>query len=61
MASDFREIEKRLWKTADQLRANSGLKPSEYSRPALGLLSFAMPKAGLRRWRRSSDPKPAPA
>lgn len=38
MASDYREIEKRLWKTADQLRANSGLKPSEYSRPVLGLL-----------------------
>ncbi|MDE2339946.1 MAG: SAM-dependent DNA methyltransferase, partial [Alphaproteobacteria bacterium] len=27
-----------MFKTADQLRANSGLKPSEYSRPVLGLL-----------------------
>ena len=38
MASDIVEIERRLWSIADQLRANSGLKPSEYSRPVLGLL-----------------------
>jgi type I restriction enzyme M protein len=38
MASDNGEIERRLWSIADQLRANSGLKPSEYSRPVLGLL-----------------------
>lgn len=38
MASDIAEIERRLWSVADQLRANSGLKPSEYSRPVLGLL-----------------------
>jgi type I restriction enzyme M protein len=38
MASDIGEIERRLWSVADQLRANSGLKPSEYSRPVLGLL-----------------------
>ena len=38
MASDSVEIERRLWSIADQLRANSGLKPSEYSRPVLGLL-----------------------
>jgi len=38
MASDIVEIERWLWSTADQLRANSGLKPSEYSRPVLGLL-----------------------
>lgn len=56
------DIEKRLWKVADQLRANSGLRPSEYSRPVLGLLflryadsRFAQaekrlaPKAGSRR------------
>lgn len=37
------EIEKRLWNAADQLRANSRLKSSEYSVPVLGLifLSFA--------------------
>ena len=38
MASDIGEVERRLWSVADQLRANSGLKPSEYSRPVLGLL-----------------------
>ena len=38
MASDIGEIERRLWSVTDQLRANSGLKPSEYSRPVLGLL-----------------------
>src|ERR1700736_5799970 len=38
MPVDIAEIERRLWRTADQLRANSGLKPSEYSRPVLGLL-----------------------
>src|SRR5262245_2585279 len=38
MASENGEVERRLWSVADQLRANSGLKPSEYSRPALGLL-----------------------
>jgi type I restriction enzyme M protein len=38
MASEIGEIEGRLWSVADQLRANSGLKPSEYSRPVLGLL-----------------------
>jgi type I restriction enzyme M protein len=32
------EIEKRLWETADELRANSKLKASEYSVPVLGLI-----------------------
>lgn len=32
------EIEKRLWSAADQLRANSRLKSSEYSVPVLGLI-----------------------
>ncbi|MBG0810809.1 SAM-dependent DNA methyltransferase [Methylosinus sp. H3A] len=38
MASDDADTDRRLWNVADQLRANSGLKPSEYSRPVLGLL-----------------------
>ena len=43
------EIEKRLWDAADSLRANSGLKASEYSIPVLGLifLRFADYKFGL--------------
>lgn len=32
------EIEKRLWASADELRANSKLKSSEYSVPVLGLI-----------------------
>ena len=38
MASSTNDIEKRLWASADQLRANSNLMPSEYSGPVLGLL-----------------------
>jgi type I restriction enzyme M protein len=32
------DVEKQLWKTADELRANSRLKSSEYSVPVLGLI-----------------------
>src|SRR5947209_1232073 len=32
------EIEKKLWASADDLRANSNLKSSEYSVPVLGLI-----------------------
>jgi len=32
------ELEKRLWAAADQLWANSPLRPSEYSTPVLGLI-----------------------
>jgi len=35
---DLRELEDRLWDAADELRANSGLKASEYSAPVLGLI-----------------------
>ncbi|GHO56067.1 type I restriction-modification system subunit M [Ktedonobacter robiniae] len=38
MATKLEEIEKRLWAIADDLRANSGLKASEYSEPVLGLI-----------------------
>lgn len=31
-------LEKNLWEAADQFRANSGLKPQEYSGPILGLI-----------------------
>jgi len=36
-------LEKRLWDSADQFRANSGLKAQEYSGPMLGInfLRFA--------------------
>ena len=35
---DIQDIEDRLWDSADELRANSGLKASEYSVPVLGLI-----------------------
>jgi type I restriction enzyme M protein len=38
MSSDLVAIESRLWATADQLWANTGLKPSEFSTPVLGLI-----------------------
>ena len=37
MPANTTEIEKRLWDVADDLRANSKLKSSEYSVPVLGL------------------------
>jgi type I restriction enzyme M protein len=38
MPGNHNEIEKRLWEAADELRANSKLKSSEYSLPVLGLI-----------------------
>lgn len=38
MASDLVAIESRLWAAADQLWANTGLKPAEFSTPVLGLI-----------------------
>ena len=38
MANNHTELEKRLWEAADELRANSKLKSSEYSVPVLGLI-----------------------
>ncbi len=56
MPANTTEIEKRLWDAADNLRANSGLKASEYSVPVLGLIflryadhRFALAKEDLER------------
>jgi type I restriction enzyme M protein len=38
MSVDLSQIENRLWAAADQLWANTGLKPSEFSNPVLGLI-----------------------
>jgi len=38
MATNNNEIESWLWAAADQLWANSDLRPSEYSTPVLGLI-----------------------
>ncbi len=32
------QVEKKLWESADQLRANSNLSAAEYSVPVLGLI-----------------------
>jgi type I restriction enzyme M protein len=45
-------LENRLWESADQFRANSGLKSQEYSAPVLGLIFLRfvifMPSSALR-------------
>lgn len=38
MTADLNQIESHLWAAADQLWANTGLKPSEFSNPVLGLI-----------------------
>jgi type I restriction enzyme M protein len=38
MPTNIKELEDRLWSAADQLRANSHLKASEYAIPVLGLI-----------------------
>jgi hypothetical protein len=35
---DIARVEKKLWESADQLRANSNLSAAEYSVPVLGLI-----------------------
>ena len=42
MATDLGELQSKLWETADQLRANSELKSSEYASPVLGLIFLAL-------------------
>jgi len=44
-------LERKLWDTADQFRANSGLKAQEYSGPILGIifLRFAEVRFALQR------------
>ena len=38
VVTDLGELQSKLWEAADQLRANSGLKASEYAAPVLGLI-----------------------
>lgn len=58
MASEIADVERRLWRTADQLRANSGLKPSEYSRPVLGLLFLRYAEQRFAEAEKALKPKP---
>src|SRR4051812_11262572 len=38
LAEQLRKLESDLWESADQLRANSKLTPTEYTLPVLGLI-----------------------
>jgi type I restriction enzyme M protein len=58
MSVDIAEIERRLWRSADQLRANSGLRPSEYSRPVLGLLFLRYAEARFAEAEIALKPRP---
>src|SRR5947209_20062099 len=56
--ANHNEIEKQLWSAADELRANSKLRSSEYSTPVLGLIflryadhKFAQAEADFTRGR----------
>jgi type I restriction enzyme M protein len=58
VASENGDIERRLWAVADQLRANSGLKPSEYSRPVLGLLFLRYADGRFAEAEKQLQPRP---
>ena len=45
MQADLSELEAKLWEVADELRANSGLRASEYSTPVLGLIFLRFAEA----------------
>ena len=62
MATEFKDVESRLWKVADSLRANSGLKASEYSIPVLGLIFLSYADHSFREAQpRSSKPGNTPS
>jgi type I restriction enzyme M protein len=46
---ELKQLEKDLWTAADKLRANSDLKPSEYSIPVLGLIFLKFADNNYRR------------
>ena len=58
MAAENGDVERRLWAVADQLRANSGLKPSEYSRPVLGLLFLRYADGRFAEAEKALQPRP---
>ena len=57
MQADLTELENRLWDAADELRANSGLKASEYASPVLGLIFLRFADASFEAARSGSRPK----
>jgi len=57
---DLSELERRLWDAADELRANSGLKASEYSSPVLGLIFLRFAEARFEAARPEVESKASP-
>ncbi len=57
MHPDLGELEKRLWDAADELRANSGLKSSEYGTPVLGLIFLRFADANFNAARDAIEAK----
>lgn len=50
-AEEQKEFESRLWEAADKLRADSGLKPSQYSVPVLGLIFLRFASIKYKKYR----------
>ena len=49
-------LEKRLWDSADQFRANSGLKAQEYSGPILGIIFLRFAEVRFAKQRAKLEP-----
>jgi len=60
MQPDLAELENRLWDAADELRANSGLKASEYASPVLGLIFLRFTEARFEAARERVEAKGSP-
>ena len=45
----FKNLEKKLWEAADNLRANSNLTSQEYATPVLGLIFLKFAENKLHR------------
>jgi type I restriction enzyme M protein len=57
LQADLGQLEARLWDAADELRANSGLKASEYGTPVLGLIFLRFADAQFQKARASIEAK----
>ena len=58
MASGNGEIERRLWSIAGPAPGELGLKPSEYSRPVLGLLFLRYADGRFAEAEKQLQPRP---
>jgi type I restriction enzyme M protein len=55
--ADLSQLESRLWDAADELRANSGLKSSEYGTPVLSLIFLRFTEAKFKAARATIEAK----